>query len=150
MNAATVPKLEADTQTSGASADELRSRSWLQGQQGRLVLEQAWNESEKIKLTKQEQELMVQTIKNSKSQGDLINANTGNVRVDTVLKNLEVPRARNEAEAEKSWFKKEVSPYTKDIGTITHSAANVGRMIRGAPSYSRTTNIHNHMPRSKR
>jgi len=41
------------------------------------------------------------------------------------LLGLEVPRSVNEAAAEASTFKKEVSPYLNDVGKITGSGARL-------------------------
>lgn len=43
-------------------------------------------------------------------------ASARNVQQETRLKKLEEPRARNEAAAQESWWKKHVSPYLPDLG----------------------------------
>lgn len=59
-----------------------------------------------------------------------IKADTGNKLVDTVLKNLEVPLRKNEANAQDSWWKRNVAPYLGDVGKVTGSARDVGRIAR--------------------
>lgn len=125
VNAATIPEISQRIDTGAASAHQLRSMAALNSAQYNNVLEQAWHEAEKRKLTVAEQKLMIETIENARRTGKLIEANTGNVRVDTLLKNLEVPGARNEAEAQGSWWKRTISPYIKDAGALANSAESI-------------------------
>lgn len=60
------------------------------------------------------------------------------VAADALLSELGVPRARNEAQAESSAFKRNVSPYLKDIGELVNSAASAtraGSAVQSARSY---------------
>lgn len=51
------------------------------------------------------------------------------MKAEAELKGLDIPRAINEAAAEKSTFKREVSPYLGDVGKITNSADGARRAI---------------------
>lgn len=62
--------------------------------------------------------------------GDKIQAETGNIKVDTLLGNLKVPTAKNVSEAEKSWWKRNVSPYLPDISGGASSAGALSRLIK--------------------
>lgn len=48
---------------------------------------------------------------------------------EALLKELQVPRARNLANAQEDWWMKGVSPYLDDVNKITHSGADLSRFI---------------------
>jgi hypothetical protein len=67
--------------------------------------------------------------------GEQIKARTGNIRVDTYLKQLEVPHMENAAAAEVDWFKRKITPYLRDLGSVVGSAAGAaGAYALGARS----------------
>lgn len=82
--------------------------------------DKAWydakNALEKVYLTKEEAAYVTQQIKNAITRN----------QIDT----LNIPRLINEAQAEASAFKKNISPYLDDVYKITHSAGEVARMFR--------------------
>jgi len=100
------------------SAEELRSRIGVQSQQVVLFQAQADRLFEQNKLTRAEVDLAREKIENAIQENKHIIAKTGNVKVDTVLKQLEVPLARNLARAEESAFKENYSPFLRDIERI--------------------------------
>lgn len=81
-------------------------------------------------LTREEIEKVRQEVKNAILQGEQIKANTANTKVDTVLRNLEIPLAKNLAEAEKTGWKRDVAPFLNDVGKITNSAGDISRTVR--------------------
>lgn len=85
----------------------------------------------------------IEEVINAIFTGERIKAETGVLKVDEYLKRLEVPHMVNASEAEKSWFKREISPYLRDVGAVAGAAAagvgayagaRGGRGIRGRPS----------------
>lgn len=102
-----------------------------------LVLRQTDTEIERAHLTKYQRELVQEEIKNALEQNRRIRADTGNLEADTALKNintrlhsLEVPKAENEAEAQGTWWKRNVSPFLPDSSTVTNSARTLIRRGR--------------------
>lgn len=75
----------------------------------------------------------------AKAAADTDNASAAaaNLRAETVNKNLntqllasEIPKARNEAAAQSSWWKRNISPYLPDIGGSSAAATSVLRSAR--------------------
>lgn len=95
-----------------------------------VLYQQAEQVYEHVRLTEAEKDLVRQKIKNAVDEGENIRAHTGNIKVDTVLKHLDVPKARNEAAAESSAFKREVSPYLGDVGRVVSSGASARMAVR--------------------
>lgn len=100
------------------SAEELRSRIGVQSQQISLFQAQADRLFEQNRLTRAETDLARERIKNAIEENKLTIEKTGNTKVDTLLKQLEVPLARNLAKAEGTWFKENVSPFLPDFGRV--------------------------------
>lgn len=67
-----------------------------------------------------------------KAQADaaLSAASAKNADVNNALLSSAVPKARNEADAQSSWWMKNVSPYLPDVLKSTSSAASVSRLNR--------------------
>lgn len=128
-NMVEIPKIEQETITSTASASQLRSQEAvntqmltnLQAQADRLFVQNA--------LTRAEEDMVREQIKNVPLQGDRIRADTGNVKVDTLLKQLDVPRARNVERAQGDWWMRTVSPYLNDVLRGATSGARLRSMI---------------------
>lgn len=123
INAVQVPKVEQETKTSAFSAANLDTQSRLMGQQAVKVMA----EVEKIGYDTDLSRAQIQKVKeetlNAIKEGRRIDASTGNLRADTALTNLELPRARNIAGAQKSWYMREISPYVPDFVKGAGSAA---------------------------
>lgn len=81
-------------------------------------------------LTEAETSRVLADIPNVVLRGGQIRADTANANANAALRNLEIPGAKNRAEAESSWFKREVSPYLGDLGSITGSAARAARTFQ--------------------
>lgn len=117
VNQVMIPKVMQETQTSGASADNLR------GQTERI----SW---EKAHLSAQREELLGRRLKHlseaekAAAERELIDIDQQLRRLDVIHSGLTIPKARNLSEAEESWFKKNVSPYLGDVGSIFSSASS--------------------------
>lgn len=107
--------------------EEMKQRARLRWYEGGHVEELIRTYAWKHELGGEEIKLLREKIKNAVEEGHRIRADTDNLKVNNVLRQLEVPLARNLAEAEKSWMKREVSPYLGDVGRATGSAANAAR-----------------------
>lgn len=101
------------------------------------VMRQTDTEIERMQLTRQQRELVMEEVKNAIEENRRIIANTGNLQADSALKAintklhaLDVPRAENEARAQDSWWKREVSPFLPDSGAVTNSARTLIRRGR--------------------
>lgn len=60
-------------------------------------------------------------------------AQTHSEITDNILRSLDINKASNESEAQESWWKRNVSPYLNDAGSVVNSAGRVARGVRGRP-----------------
>lgn len=89
------------------------------------MADSAWRELEgraeaakwKERLTRAEYDLLKEQINNAMLEGHRIRANTGNIRVDTALRELQIPVSEVTAR------------YAKETGTIPHYARDIGGAI---------------------
>jgi hypothetical protein len=130
VNRASMYKLLADEGNSTAQAALARSRVGLNEYEGPRI------HAATGLLDKQSLESVSRRVLNEGSL-DVQKAQIGNLSADTrftntrnTLSGLDVNRARNESEAEESWFKRKISPYLRDIGSVAGSAASAGRAYR--------------------
>lgn len=111
--------------------------------------QQAWQTIEKMKheiqqiaentnLTKAEIQMVYEQIRNAILTGEQIRANTSNTNVNTALRRLEIPLARNLAEAEGSAWKRNIAPYLEDAGKVVGSAGAAARLRAPRPETSET------------
>lgn len=49
---------------------------------------------------------------------------------DAIIRELEIRKALNESEAQKSWYMREIAPFTGELGKVTGSAAQGARAFR--------------------
>lgn len=153
MNTAQVAKTNADTAASMATAKNQESQSDLNSATAAKVRAETPNVPLTGELTKAQTELarmnyFVGTMEAQLKGGqyeltnsqraeiqqriDMMKAQIANYKADVLYKqsltnsnNLQLPRLRNEAAAEDSWWKQNVSPYNKDISTMSNSASSV-------------------------
>lgn len=103
------------------SAEELMSRMALQRRQ-MTNLEEEWHRIvSQTSLNNAQKSLALAQAERAALAGKLDIARTGNVEVDTVLKKLEIPLARNLARAEGTWWKENVSPFLPDAERTSRS-----------------------------
>lgn len=136
-SAAHVELVHAQAEKAKAEAENIRAQIpvthgmlGVQNLQMNLLRHQAEQLAAQTTLTDAEKRLVDERIKNAVDTGENIRADTGNIKVDTILKELDVPRARNMAEAQKSTYMREIAPYTGELGKITGSAADAARALR--------------------
>lgn len=56
-------------------------------------------------------------------------ATAANAKVDNLLKLSALPQAKNEASAQSSWWKRNISPYLSDLSSVSSSAASVAKTV---------------------
>jgi hypothetical protein len=115
---------ESQVEQSSAAAANLRQETANKVEEMVKVMAEVDRIAVENDLTRAQTALVKEELLNAVLTGRQIEARTGNIRVDTHLKELEVPHMENAAEAEKSWFKREVSPYLGDVGKAVGSTAS--------------------------
>lgn len=109
--------IEADTANKRDENPNIRGIQGIQNQQ----LQKLRVEVEKIiqdtDLSEQQTRLVYRQVANAILEGERIQANTGNIKVDTMLKNLQLPEAHNKAEAQKmwQWYMQHIRPFSDDV-----------------------------------
>lgn len=138
--AADTAKKIAETDTSVASAGELRERTAVHTQQITNLQAQADRIFLLNGLTGEQTKHVRQLMFNAIKEEQLIIARTGNTKQDTAVKEinelllrLDIPRAHNESEAQKSPWKKEVAPYLIDAQRIGATAGSIGLRLPRRP-----------------
>lgn len=136
---ANVKKTEAEADATSAEAEATRAQmpfyrgrgDFQEAQRANIdqdtirVKKEAARVLEQTFLTRRQLDLVDQEIENAVKNGRQIDAKTGNIKVDTELARLQIPGARNEANAQESAFKKYISPYLGDVGHITGTATSI-------------------------
>lgn len=117
-------KTEVDTDLSSAKAANVRQDTQRLVQETQRVIEQAKLLVKQANLSHYEALLVEEKIGVAIRTGENIEADTGIKKVDKVLRELEVPHARNLSAAESSWFKREISPYLRDVGAVAGAVAS--------------------------
>lgn len=132
-----IPKIEQDTLTSAAQAthlkesiENLRSLQGLQHHQMVKLMAEVDRIFEQNALTRAEVAHVLEQIKNARLTGDKIKAETSNTKVNTLLHELEVPRARNMSAAEDTWWKRNISPFLGDVLRGSNSARSINSIGR--------------------
>lgn len=142
LTEAQIPRTRQDTLTS-ASAEELNiARRANASLEYNKMLREIDLLSEHINVRKEDVQIAKENVRNAYLTGKNIEANTSNTRMNTLLNSLDEQKKRNEAEAEKTPWKRNVSPFLGDVGRITSSAQDLRGMSRptitprgGARSY---------------
>jgi len=130
-------KIEAETNLTNASAgqvhvntEKLREEVTKTRQEVSVLEEKQLNLAQERELTfAREQLVRAETVLRTESKGTpaaqraLIKAQEALTRIRGINEGLETPRKRNEAAAESSWFKRDVSPYLGDMQKLGISSA---------------------------
>jgi len=137
LNNFTVDKVEQETMTSAQHGLNLQADTRLKKAYEANALLEFDKIRANIDLTREQANLVRQEIKNAVLHGGKIQADTGNVQADTVIRklnarllSLDIPRAVNVSEAQKSTWMKNVSTYLNDVLRGTSSAGSVRNMFR--------------------
>lgn len=144
---ANADKAQSEADLNRENLPVVRGQVGLQNAQMALLREQAERTAHWTDLTIAEKDLVLQNIKNAIRTGENIEANTANTKVNTVLRQLDVPEARNKAAAQNSWYMKNVMPYTGEAVKIGSAAAALRYGLgggRGATTINKgPTNVYN-------
>lgn len=132
LTEAQIPKVRQETRTS-ASAEELNYAQWvrIEHEVKKLAKEVDYIASQ-TNLSREQTEVAKQEVINAFLRGQEIHARTGNIKADTLLKQLEVPGAQNVAEHERKYsgWAVNVRPFGRDLSAITNSAQDAASARR--------------------
>lgn len=128
-----VTNIGQQTRTGTAQEAELRNRMLVQNDTREQIRAQTARIYEQNTLTQIEQRRMNELVQNAIEQRELIKADVANTRMHTavqkvneLLLRLDVPRAKNMAEAEGTEWKRNVAPFLIDAQRIGATAGSVG------------------------
>ena len=119
---------QADKTTT--EADLNRETKGTPTEQRQLIKDQATAVVQQYYLTAAQRERTMQEINNAIDQGRQIRATTGNIELDTKLRELTTQKSVNEAEAAKSWWMRNIAPYLPSILQGTSSASGAARVFK--------------------
>lgn len=130
LTEAQIPRTRQETLTS-ASAEELNiARRANASLEYNKMLREIDLLAEHINVRKEDVLIAKENVRNAFLTGENIRATTSNTRMNTLLNSLDEQRKRNEAEAEKTPWKRNVSPFLGDVGRVTSSAQDLRGMTR--------------------
>lgn len=81
-------------------------------------------------LTDDQRKKVLAEVDNAIKEGRRIDAGTDNIKVNTALARLDIPKATNESRAQSSWWMRNVAPYVPDILKSTSSAGHAARIFK--------------------
>lgn len=137
LDAVTVPKLQQDLLTGMESAAHLKSQTRVNEYEWQRVRNQAELLAAQHDLTREQERHVVEEVRNAVENNRRIRADTRWHNANAVLAELESYRARNEARAEQTDWKQNVSPFLGDLGRVTGSAAALRYSTRPAQGLRR-------------
>lgn len=88
-------------------------------------------------LTKEEILKVRQEVRNLVDSGEILKVERLIKWIEAQKGDLDLPRARNEAAAQDSWWKREVAPYLKDFQGGAGGASAIDRILRGGRALRR-------------
>jgi hypothetical protein len=131
VNRASMYKLLADEGNSTAQAALARSRVGLNEVEGPRIVAATGLTEQQTKTSESLNWLQRQHKLESEAREANYRADTNWTGVKARLSHYELNHARNESNAEESWFKRKVSPYLRDVGSIMSSASAAARARAG-------------------
>lgn len=128
--AAEAQNLKAELPYHSGMGAEQDARIWLlknqaEGQDAYTKLTDAQRAQVHAQLRK-----IVHDIENVDADTALKRALTGNAQIDNILKQLDVPKANNEAQVQSSWWMRNVAPYLPSILQGASSAHGASRVFK--------------------
>lgn len=139
QTAAQIRNVEAQTENIKADTDNkrdenpnIRGMKGLQDRQMDKLRVEVENILQQVDLNVQQTRKVYEEVKNAILEGGRIQAHTGNIHVDTLLKKLEIPESENKAAAQRKWewYMRNIRPFADDAGTAVNSAARARDMFR--------------------
>lgn len=118
------------TDTSASTAQSNRMHSVLMSAQVNKVQQEVRNLYASEDLTREEIKHIQEQVRNAVLTGGKIQAETSNIKVNTLLHNYEIPRARGEAQAHEGWLGR-IAPYMNTATGAARGAANLGLRYYG-------------------
>lgn len=130
LKLASAEKLETDSAVNRAQVPVLRVEEAKRATEIEKVKEEITKIVQEYHLTAAQRAKVMEETQNAIDQGRQIRAVTDNVQANTALTRLEIPRATNTAEAQKSWWMRNIAPYLPDVLKSTSSAASAARVFK--------------------
>lgn len=127
---ATAEKLETGAAVDRANVPVLREEERKRAIEVDKIKEEITKIVQDYHLSAAQRAKVQEETQNAIDQGRQIRAVTDNVQVNTALSRLEIPRATNTAEAQKSWWMRNIAPYLPDVLKSTSSAASASRIFK--------------------
>lgn len=123
---------KADTQNKLDDNPNVRGVLGLQNRQMDKLRVEVENILQQVDLNVQQTRKIFEEVKNAILEGKRIEAHTGNIKIDTLLKGLEIPEATNKAEAQKKWewYMRNIRPFSDDVSGAVNSAKTIRDMGR--------------------
>ena len=128
-NSAAAAKVQAETPNVALTGQNIQAETALKQMQYFVGTMEAQLKGSQDALTTSQEAEVRQRIDLMKNQINQIKAEILNRQSLTSINNLNLPRLRNEAAAEDSWWKQNVSPFNKDISTMSNSASGALDMV---------------------
>ncbi|AXH75343.1 MAG: DNA pilot protein [Microviridae sp.] len=118
--------ITATTENIDADTEAKRSQVTLNAIQGKKLTASAGLDEQTTKNATKTFDSIV--LDNALKSGTL-QSNISSAKSGAQLRALDIPKAQNEAGAQDSWWKRNISPYLHDIGSVTGSAASAARIL---------------------
>lgn len=125
LNSATTAKVQAETPNVALTGDLTKAQTELAKMNYYVGVMEAQLKGNQAELTESQRDQIKQNIQLMKSQMASLKAEVLYKNSLTTNNSLQVPRLKNEAAAEDSWWKQNVSPFNRDISTMSNSATAV-------------------------
>ena len=114
-----IPVASSQVRLNSAHEGESMQRAAVLAEETIRVFREANVLLQREKLTRLEMDKVQAEIWNAILQGRRIQADTGNIEVNTKLHELQIPSAQNMSEAQKTWWMQHVAPFLRSLGLGT-------------------------------
>ena len=130
LNSAQAELVREQTTHEPYKREETLSRERLNNVTWNKVHAEIENLGQQNHLTRAETARVIELVENAIAERKKINASTGNIKIDTVLKELTEQQHRNMNEAQKTWYMKNVAPFMPDFLRGATSASRLNQLAR--------------------
>lgn len=142
QSAAQIQQVHAQTENTKAQTENVRAdtdnkRGEQIGERGEfgniLHLPRTWEAKLKQAMSEKqwnESKLALDHVDLTRAQVDQVKQMIKNAITENKIRELDIPKAINEARAQESWYMKNVAPYTGELGKAAGSASRIRGMFR--------------------
>lgn len=127
VQAVTVPKLQQETLQSASATSLAQAQDSYYQKMTWVAVNQAEKILSEMALADAQKDKVRAEILNVVLSGGLIKAETASVQAQAVLRQLDIPRARNVEGAQSTWWMKNISPFIPDATRVINSGAAAAR-----------------------